>query len=387
MNFESAQEAANRLQVNVRTIQKWAKEGRIPGAKKVGRDWMIPLNVEQMNENAPIKEKKHVSSFLNCSFELGKASAIIQNIENEEERHLIEAEYYYYTGEREKATQIAESYLDSENSNYRYLAALICLFSNISLGRMKVANFAFDIIKNDLFEELMFDETDKEKAIGVFVASAASVLLHIPIEGKPLLSKYMIYLPEGLKAFSCYILSLKAYLDNNYQMSFGIAKTALNIYGNQYPLPAIYLNLMCAIAMMNLMKLEDAEQFLMQAYQLAEKDQFIEVFGEHYGMTHAYMERLFKKDHPDVYMKIIQIAKSFGSGWLSMHNKQTNNTLTKELTPLEFTIAMLYNRNWKIKEISYHMNISERTLKNYLSVIYEKLGISSRKELREYLIR
>lgn len=45
MNFESATDAAKRLQVNVRTIQKWAKEGKIEGAKKVGRDWMIPLNI------------------------------------------------------------------------------------------------------------------------------------------------------------------------------------------------------------------------------------------------------------------------------------------------------------------------------------------------------
>ena len=70
-----------------------------------------------------------------------------------------------------------------------------------------------------------------------------------------------------------------------------------------------------------------------------------------------------------------------------MHNKETNNIVTNKLNTLEFTIAMLFNRNWKIKEIAYHMNMSERTIKNYLSIIYEKLDISSRKELRNYLIR
>lgn len=41
---------------------------------------------------------------------------------------------------------------------------------------------------------------------------------------------------------------------------------------------------------------------------------------------------------------------------------------------IEFTIAMLYNRNWRIKEIAFHLEMSERTVKNYLSTIYEKLA-------------
>lgn len=328
-----------------------------------------------------------IESILNHSFELGNANQCWQHIIDIDERKLVEAEYYYYTGQREKATQIAESYLDSSNYNHRYLAALICLFSNLSLGRLQVAHFALDIIKDNLYDDLITAETDKDKAFGVFIASAASILLNLPIEEKPLLSKYMVYLPNGLKVFSSYILALKAYQEQNYQMSFGIAKSTLNIFGNQYPLPAIYLNLICGIDKMNLMELDEAEHFIRQAYALAQKDQFLEVFGEHYGMLYAYTEKIFKKDYPKIYLKIIQIAKSFGQGWFAMHNKETNNIVTNKLNPLEFTIAMLFNRNWKIKEIAYHMNVSERTIKNYLSIIYEKLDISSRKELRDYLIQ
>ena len=48
---------------------------------------------------------------------------------------------------------------------------------------------------------------------------------------------------------------------------------------------------------------------------------------------------------------------------------------------------MLYNRNWRIKEIAFHLEMSERTVKNHLSTIYEKLDISSRKELRQYMLQ
>lgn len=44
MNYEPAQQAENRLGVTVRTIRKWAKEDRIPGAARHGRLWMIPAD-------------------------------------------------------------------------------------------------------------------------------------------------------------------------------------------------------------------------------------------------------------------------------------------------------------------------------------------------------
>lgn len=40
----TAQAAADRHGVTTRRIQVLAKAGRIPGAKKHGREWMIPAN-------------------------------------------------------------------------------------------------------------------------------------------------------------------------------------------------------------------------------------------------------------------------------------------------------------------------------------------------------
>ena len=42
MEYESAHEAAERLKVTPRAVQKWAAGGKIPGAKRIGRAWAIP---------------------------------------------------------------------------------------------------------------------------------------------------------------------------------------------------------------------------------------------------------------------------------------------------------------------------------------------------------
>ena len=44
MNYESAQQAANRLGITICTIRKRAKGDRIPEAPRHGRSWMIPAD-------------------------------------------------------------------------------------------------------------------------------------------------------------------------------------------------------------------------------------------------------------------------------------------------------------------------------------------------------
>ena len=38
--------AADRLGVPLRTLQLWCATGRVPGAQKIGRDWLIPDDAE-----------------------------------------------------------------------------------------------------------------------------------------------------------------------------------------------------------------------------------------------------------------------------------------------------------------------------------------------------
>jgi hypothetical protein len=51
----TAHEAASRRLVTARRIQVLAQQGRIPGAKKHGREWMIPANFKIL---PPVKRPK-----------------------------------------------------------------------------------------------------------------------------------------------------------------------------------------------------------------------------------------------------------------------------------------------------------------------------------------
>ena len=391
MKFESAALAAQRLNVSVRAVQKWAKEGKIPGAKKVGRDWHIPINIDI---DDTIDEEKVVSlyertpvSLLNCVYENGTCEAFIDSIVDIDERNIKLAEYYYYSGKMEEASSIMEPYLTSENPNYRYIAAMLCTFANLTIGNTLLTRYCIDITQSDLYDELHTDVNVELKALAIFTSSATSILLHIPVEGKPLLSLYLKHLPDGMKMFGAYIIAHRYYLEKDYIYSLGLAKMALAIYGDKYIIPSIYLHIMIAIDLMNLLRIEEAMEHMEIAWQLAKEDHIIAPFAQHYSLLQGLVDRFFKKNHPELFEMTVKAAMRFGAGWIKIHNEDGKKTVTKELNALEFTIAMLYNRNWRIKEIAFHLEMSERTVKNYLSTIYEKLDISSRKELRQYMLQ
>ena len=47
MDFLTIKEVAEKWNVTPRRIQKMCADGRIPGAKKFGRDWAIPADTEK----------------------------------------------------------------------------------------------------------------------------------------------------------------------------------------------------------------------------------------------------------------------------------------------------------------------------------------------------
>jgi DNA-binding NarL/FixJ family response regulator len=49
-----------------------------------------------------------------------------------------------------------------------------------------------------------------------------------------------------------------------------------------------------------------------------------------------------------------------------------------ELKPIERRLLIMLSHGYTNKELAYHMNLAEQTVKNYLSVIYEKMGVHTR---------
>lgn len=399
MEYMTVKEAAEKWEISERHVQKYCSQGRVKGAMKFGTSWGIPVGADKPTDPRRERAKNRKSGktermcseklmpLMNTSFEPGDCIECIKNMKNSSKKDIALAEYYYFSGQPEKSILKAEPYLFNRNDEIRLSACLIYAYSGLSMGQIQnVRRVLKDIEK----AAIAFNEGSPAqlRAAGSFAASAASVLLHLPIpEGLMTFKEYMPLLPPGTKVFALYVQAHYEYLCEEYKKSLGIVETALVMGAEKYPIPAIYLHLVAVMNHINLKQKEQAQEHLLFAWRLAKPDDLIEGLGEHHGLLGGTLEAVIKKNWPDDFKRIIGITYRFSENWRRIHNKDTGHDVADNLTTTEFAVAMLAARGWTNHEIGEYLNISSNTVKQYVSAAIHKLNIKRRQELKKYMLK
>ena len=259
MGYESVKSAAERMGVTSRAIQKWAKEGRLPGAYFDNRVWWIPDDIKEPLKTNEVTPKKTVTRYqlplLRCSFNVGEAMKFIESIPDPDDKNIALAEYYYYRGQAEEAAQLLEQYFDSDDESLRYSANVMCTFANIFRGHIHLAGFFSERVSKELEKGLNNQDAPKDlHAIGVLTAYIGKYLLNVPVPEVPPLEEYLHFLPNGIRLYGAYILAYKAYREKNFERAIGICDTALAFCNSFYPVAAIYVLIVAAASFMGLKK-------------------------------------------------------------------------------------------------------------------------------------
>lgn len=390
MNYYSVQEIAKKWDVTPRAVQKWAKAGKIPYAKKMGHAWLIPEDATKpgtQSDTSKSGEKIMLRlplPLLRGAYEIGKCKEYLDSIVDPDDKKIATAEYYYYTGQAEKAAELAEEYLDSPDASLRYSAGVICTFANLFRGHIHLASFVSDLVAKRLEESLQERSSKELEAILILTADMGKYLLQISVPTTPPLEENLRYLPGGIRLFACYLLMQKAYLNKNFERSLGIGDIALSISGEFYPVAVIQIHLLSVACLLNLKRTKEATERFLTAWEIAKKDGLITFFSTNPEL-HGLAERVLKRDFREEYKKILVMTNSFRHSWQRLH-KPSEEDLSHTLTIAEFSIARLVCRGWTAKEIADYTDRSERTVQNHIANIYEKLGISGKKELNRFML-
>lgn len=114
--YLSIREAAGKWGVSERRVNQYCSEGRIPGAQRFGTSWAIPDSAEKPGD--PRKNKRCITlpespkktalypgfmPLMHTAFEPGKCMETIAQIPPGAKREIALAEYYYFSGQAEKA--------------------------------------------------------------------------------------------------------------------------------------------------------------------------------------------------------------------------------------------------------------------------------------------
>lgn len=404
MEYITAREAAQRWKISERLAQQYCTEGRIQGAVKFGNAWAIPADALKPTESSQKKRPpvtapspKPVSApplqpltpmpLMNTAFVPGHCVEYVESIQDPRIQDIARAEYYYFSGQAEEASQLAELYLSHPEVSLRLSACLIYAYANLTLGQIPRARQALSGVRN-ILAAADANTPPQLRASAACIVIAAAVLLHLlPPESIGSLQDHVRLLPPGLRMFALYVEAHRTYLQGDYSKSIGIVETTFAMQTEIFPIPSIYMHLVAVMDYMSLKQPEQAQKHLLEAWELARPDDLIEGFGEHHGLLGGMLEAVLKKDWPEDFKRIISITYRFSAGWRKVHNPDSGHDVADNLTTTEFATAMLAARGWTNQEIADHMGISPNTVKQYISVTLQKLNIKQRKDLGQYMLR
>lgn len=382
MQYETAQDAAKRLNIDIKALNELAESGKIYGAIRHEEMWLIPHDFK------PTLNYTRASSYdfvplLRASFIPGKALEFIESFEDKDCRNLALAEYYYFKGDINRTCEILEPYFLNPEPTVKLAAMFIYASSSISASHIHIAEMSMEYIKEKLLQFMPENLPESIKAIYLFAQTSIDLETSFKDSDRDIKS-FIQFLPQGLQFYSLYLLALQSYRSGQHQRALGIAETALiPLEKKLYPLPAIYLHIISAAALMRMKDVDSAKEHFLKAMEIAKPDKFILPFVENYKKLPGLVESCFKKDYPNDYAELLSLADIYYNGQRKI--KKSDNSIVEHLTITELSIAMLAYLGWSNTEISVHMNLSENTVKRYLNIIFQKLGIRSRKELHRYL--
>ncbi len=146
-----------------------------------------------------------------------------------------------------------------------------------------------------------------------------------------------------------------------------------------YLLCEIHLHIQLAIANDGLRKMSEAKDELQLAFQLALPDGILIPFAENGGMLKPLLNQMSVK-YADVVRQISEL-------YLMIEKNLTSPAdVLGVLTERERTVAALYASGRTRKEIADELYLSEGTVKNYISTVYDKLQITGTPKQKQHAL-
>ena len=158
MEYLTVKESAKKWGLSIRAVQQLCEQGRIPGIQNLkilgdSAEAEKPEGVRSRNgentgsqasssQESLLIDTENLMPLMNSPFQPGHCLEAIAAMPTGLKRDIAMAEYYYFSGQAEKAVQQAKLFLDHEDQGAQLSACLIYAYANLSLGEIPRARLA-----------------------------------------------------------------------------------------------------------------------------------------------------------------------------------------------------------------------------------------------------
>ena len=387
MEYMTVKETAQRWGVSIRTVNMYLNEGRVPGAIRKEHAWLIPAEARKPEDRrrrqteATVRTPKLFMPIFSLVYAQGGFEAAAGQLHDEEERTMAWAGHFYFQGKQDQVREWSARGFESQSAEIRLTARWLHAMAAIGCGDVETCRRDFA----EVLREGACTSDETVRAESEFITLVSRIYFHQEEADVADLLPHFACLPTGTRYFALYARAHALYLRREYRQAIGEVEAALALMQNAYPIAAIYLNIVGAMAANSISGYEEAQRFFDAAWKIALHDGYFEPFAEHHGMLQGLVEKKIRGSQPQFYEQISELVYRFSRGWMKIHNPQSSLKVTDALTPYEFSIAMLASKGRSNKEIAEYLSISINSVKTYLATIYQKIGVTKRSELKYHV--
>ncbi len=406
MDMITVKEASEKWGVTPRRVQGLCKEGRIRGAVRWERTWMIPKHAVLPGSSSakeptmPMPRRTPFLDMTDIYNKAGGADESISMLENNPEAHtLLEALISYRRGEIDKVFEKTHYFLKAHSGFYAILGGGI-LLSLCAIWRGDI--FLFNEAKKHICEAPSKSKWERD-IISLTLAVVDSSIydnkdfpdwfIHGSFEALPADSH------PAAKVFYIKYLYMEAFAVASRQINMdnvsGLALMKLIPYTIEpmisqavvdgTVLVEIFLRLSCAVAYHNSGERERAITHIDKAIALALPDRLLGVLTEYVRHFDGLLEERLDRIDPEATVKVKELYKTYSIGWSKLSGAVRNRSIAANLTAREREVAKLVAFGYTTKDVASMLFISESTVKQTVLKIVQKTGVKDRSEFSSIL--
>ena len=406
MSWITVKQASEKWGVTTRRVQELCKEGKIKGATRWERTWMIPSHAvlprssKGEEPHMPMPRKSPFLDMTDIYNEVGKAEEKAELlVNNPEAKLLFEAQIAYRRGEIDKVYDRARYFLNAKSGFYAILGGAM-LLAQVAIWRGDV-NLWFEA-KRHIFDVPCKNEGDRE------IASLALAIIDSSIYDNKDYPKWFKrgsfeHLPppshQSIKVYYVKYLYMVAYdiaskqiemegiqgLSAMKMLPYAIEPMIAQATVDGTVIPEIFLRLSCAVAYHYGGERDRAVEHIDKAISLALPDGLYGILVEYVRHFDGLLEDRISQKDENATLIVTELYKMYSVGWAKLSGAVRNRFIATNLTSREREVAKLVAFGFTTKEIASMIYVSESTVKQTVQKIVQKTSVKDRSEFSDIL--
>lgn len=414
MEYLKVPQVADKWNMSQRRIQDLCRLGKIPGAQRWGRDWMIPADAPRPQDGrkrevktakeaaqyVPLLRKSPILSMTNLYSTPGTADQCIAELaEHPETQALLMAEIAYSRGQIDEVYQHARKILDHRSGMYAMMAGgmllgLVAMWE----GDIKLWNEAHKY----LYEAPCKSAMDRD-IVQLALASTDSAIRdsnnfpewfargcfdNLPRDSHPAARVYYI---KHLIIFAqeCAVGNIKhkdvGRMGPMRMLPYAIEPMISQMVAEKVVMAEIYLRLMAVIAYHQNGDDIRGSAHLEKAIRLCLADGLYGPLVEHRRQLGLFLDEHLAAIDPQALKTVKILHKKLHAGWTKLHNLVLDRSVQETLTVREREVARLAAFGMTNQEIAKQLSISAHTVRSLLDSARDKIGVDRRIDLALYI--